>query len=262
MSDSNVPATQAEPEPKPAVVQQEPSNTEQADATDDAHDGDEGKPEDGKPELTAEQKINRKLERRIDKLTAQKGELTRAAEREIAALRQQLEAKNGSAEDDDETPTLTRAEFERLAAEKARELRKQETVSEKVDNVLKLGKKIDGFDAAVRSLTEEVPFIVNRRPTAFILAVLDSVDAPMQAEVIHYLGENTEEAAEYVGLSEAQIGRRLARLEDKLKRSAIAKKSAAPTPLKPVTGASAVTTDEKALSDKDWWKARLKAKGL
>lgn len=259
MSDSNVPATQAEPEPKPAVVQQEPSNTEQADATDDAHDGDEGKPEDGKPELTAEQKINRKLERRIDKLTAQKGELTRAAEREIAALRQQLEAKNGSAEDDDETPTLTRAEFERLAAEKARELRKQETVSEKVAGVLKLGKKIDGFDAAVNALSEEIPFIDRGRPTAFIQAVLDS---DMPAEVIHYLGENTEEAAEYVGLSEAQIGRRLARLEDKLKRSAIAKKSAAPTPLKPVTGASAVTTDEKALSDKDWWKARLKAKGL
>lgn len=260
MSDPNVPATQAAQEPEtPALAQQEPSKTDNADATDDAPGDGEDKPEDGKPELTAEQKTIRKLERRIDKLTAQKGELTRAAERELAALRQQLEAKNGSAEDDDETPTLTRAEFERLAAEKARELRKQETVSEKVAGVLKLGKKIDGFDAAVNALSEEVPFIDRGRPTAFIQAVLDS---DMPAEVIHYLGENTEEAAEYVGLSEAQIGRRLARLEDKLKRSAIAKKSAAPTPLKPVKGASAVITDEKAQSDKEWWNARLKSKGL
>jgi hypothetical protein len=257
MSDPNVPATQAEPEPKPAVVQQEQSNTDNADATDDAHDGDEGKPEDGKPELTAEQKTIRKLERRIDKLTAQKGELTRAAERELAALRQQLEAKNGSADDDDETPKLTRDDVERLAAEKARELRKQETVSEKVAGVLKLGKKIEGFDAAVNALSEEVPFIDRGRPTAFIQAVLDS---DMPADVIHYLGENTDEAAEYAGLSEAQIGRRLARLEDKLKRSAIAKRSSAPIPLKPVNGTSSVKVDEQKLSDAEWWERRKKAK--
>lgn len=252
MTDPNVPATEAVQEPEnPGLAQQEPSKTDEAESADDAPGT-----EQEAPALTAEQKTIRKLERRIDKLTAQKGELTRAAQAELGRLQAQLEAK-GSAEDDDEKPTLTRDDFERLATEKARELRNQETVAEKVSSVLKLGKKIEGFDAAVNALSDEVPFINRGRPTPFIQAVLDS---DMPAEVIHYLGENTDEAAEYVGLSEAQIGRRLARLEDKLKRSAIAKKSAAPAPLKPVKGATVVTVDEKRLSDAEWWAQRQKAK--
>jgi hypothetical protein len=115
--------------------------------------------------------------------------------------------------------------------------------------VTKAGKKVEGFDEALESLREEVPFIDGRkRPTAFFEALMDA-DSP--AKLIHYLGTNPDEAAEFGGLSPAQIGRRLAKLEAKL--CAEVKTSSAPTPLKPVTarstGGSLPRTPEELLEE-------------
>lgn len=253
MTDPKAPAAVAEPELNAEVVPQ-PSEGE---TTPEPAEGKEAG-ESGTPELTREQKSILKLERRVDKLTAQKGDLTRAAQQEIADLKAQLDAKKGAEDNDNPKPALTQEEFDRLTTEKAKALRRQETIAAKVEAVLKLGKKVEGFDDATNDLSREIKFVDRHgNPTPFIEAFLES---DMPVEVIMYLGENLEEAAEYGGLSGAQIGRRLERLENKLKRSANAKNSAAPKPLTTVKGPTVTAVDETKMSDKEWAAMRIKAR--
>lgn len=257
--ESNVPATQAEPEQKPVVAQQDEVD-ENADAASDAAldgaDGAEGdKP--AEPKLTDEQRTIAKQAKRIDKLTAKIGELTRAEQRELAELRQKLAAFEAE-RDGTEAKPLSQDEFERRARYHARELREQEDLNVKAARVLREGKKLEGFNEARDTLMQTIPFATkDGRATSFLKAVLDT---DMPTELIVYLGENDDEAEEYEGLSESQIGRRLALLESKLKRSAIAKKSSAPVPLKPVQASASVRVDEKRLTDAQWAAMRKREK--
>jgi hypothetical protein len=57
--------------------------------------------------------------------------------------------------------------------------------------------------------------------------------------VFKYLGENPDEAESLADLTPAQLGRRLAKLEDRLTQSAKAKTSSAPRPLQPLSARNA-----------------------
>ena len=183
----------------------------------------------GGEKLSEEQKTIRKLQRRIDRLTAGRG----AASREAELLREELaQHRQQSRGQDDEPKAIDPKEIDRLATERARELTRQQQVASKVGTVLQTGKKLEGFDQAVNAVAEEVPFTDRHgRPTPFIEAVLDA-DKP--AEVLHWLGQNPDEAAAFASLTPAQIGRRLAQIESRIEREAKAKTSNAPAPLQPV----------------------------
>lgn len=226
-----------------AEPEQDEAGVAQPQASDDA--GDQSQSTDEGDKLTDEQKTIRKLQRRIDRLTAKRG----GSERENELLRQQLDQTQrqldaaAKQEDDDEVTegkrqrrTLTEADVDRLANERARELHKRSSIADRVDGVLKIGSKLEGFDAAVDAVAEIVPFTDRQgRPTPFIAAVLECDDP---AAMLKHLGDNPDDAEDLADLEPAQLGRRLARLEDRLKRGAKKQTSAAPAPLKPVTPSS------------------------
>lgn len=246
------------------VEQEQTAQPEQQDAGDAHQQSDTGdvaestasdKADEG---LTEEQRTIRKQLRRIERLTAKRG----AAEREAQLLREQMaefqrRTSGLQGEDGDEPGSrqLTEAEVERRAAQRADEIARQRTIGEKVGKVLREGTKLEGFNAAVDAVAEVVPFTDQKgKPTPFIEAVLDSDDP---VALLKYLGDNSDEAEDLAALSPAQLGRRLAKLEVKL---AGAKKqtSAAPAPIKPVSGATTVAKDEARMTDAEWRAQRFK----
>ncbi len=230
---------------------------QQADAG-ESSDQSEGSEEADKG-LTEEQKTIRKQMRRIERLTAKRG----AAEREAELLRQQLAQIQQSASrqgdgEAEETGSrqLTEADIERIARHKAEEITRQRAIGEKVGKVLREGAKLEGFNAAVDAVAEVVPFTDRGgKPTPFIEAVLDADDP---VAVFKYLGDNPDEAEDLAGLTPAQLGRRLAKLESKL--GAKKQTSAAPTPIKPINGNSAGALEPDPERDAEAWiRARNRA---
>lgn len=227
--------------------------------------------------LTGDQRTIRKLQRRVERLIARRG----GDEQEKALLRQELqELRNrqqaatgteaeGTSEGQGERPTptrgrqLTEADIERISLARAQELHRQQTISQRVSAVLSAGSKLEGFNAAVDAVAEVVPFRDSQgRPSAFMEAVLDADDP---AAVFKHLGDNPDEAEEFVDLTPAQIGRRLAKLEDRLKAGAKKETSAAPKPLKPVATTNAGTEpDPSKMSDKEfaaWRRKQIASRG-
>jgi hypothetical protein len=230
--------------------------------TDVAEQADQS-PDDGE-KLTDEQKTIRKLQRRVDRLTAGRG----AAQREAELVREELARIQGRQGQEEEQPQSPRqAPGQRLlteaeAKEYARELRRQEVIDERSQKIVRDGNKLPGFKEAVAAVSEEVPlFDRGGRPTPFLVALSR---ADRAAEVILWLGNNPDDAAEFNRLAPEEIGWRLAKLEDRLEREAKGKTSSAPQPLTPVTAKAAGDKDPKTMSDAEfaaWRKAQISKRG-
>ena len=219
--------------------------------------------------LSDDQKAIRKLQRRIDRLTAKRGGVERENEllrQKISEIERQLHTAGGKTDEGedgqgDRQPhkgrQFTEADIERLAQARAVELQQQTSLSQRVGKVIEAGSKLEGFAAAVDAVAEVVPFTDRQgRPTAFIEAVLETDDP---ATVLKHLGDNPDEAEDLAGLTPAQLGRRLAKLEDRLKAGAKKQTSAAPQPLKPITGSSAGAEPDPEKDASAWIRARNKA---
>jgi len=243
-TDQNELATGSEaPEVKTTAANVEPERDGGIASTDETAEADESKGADEEAKASDPQKTIDKLLRRIQRQSGKIGGTARERDliaQENATLKAQLAELRGEG---GQTQEPAGQSIEEIAERKAREILQAETLNKRAAEVLASGKKVDGFDAALKDLREEVPFIDSKqRPTAFFEAIMDA-DNP--AKLIHYLGSNIEEALEFATLSPAQIGRRLAKLEAKL--GAEVKTSAAPTPLKPVrsTGVPSGLPDDK-----------------
>lgn len=223
----------------------------------DADEGaaDQSTQDEGGEKLSDDQKTIRKLQRRIDRLTAGRGAATREAELlrdQLAQLQQKPEGQK----EDEPGKGIDPREVDRLANERAQQLHRQQSVAQRANAVLESGKKLQGFDEAVNAVADEVPFTDRQgRPTPFIEAVLDA-DKP--AELLHWLGNNPDEAAGLANLSPTQLGRRLAKLEDRIAQEAKGKTSGAPNPLKVVTPRGNVVKDEASMTDAEWRAQRFK----
>lgn len=236
-----------QPEPNTADLAHQQNETDES--------ADQSKDSEGKPDgLTLEQRTIRKLESRIARLTGKRG----AAEREASLLREELDRvrqtpASRQAEDDGEKANrqFSPADIDRLANERAAELRKRESIGERVGKVIEAGRKLEGFSAAADAVAEIVPFTDRKgQPTPFIEAVLDCDDS---AAVIKYLGDNPDEAEDLADLTPVQLGRRLAKLENQLKQSATKKTSAAPKPLQPIAGNGGGSIEPDPAKDTEAW---------
>lgn len=247
----------AEPAPQAQTMQPEPQDAEVAHQQDDAGEAADQSPatEEADKGLTEEQRTIRKLQRRIDRLSAKRG----AAEREAELLRQQYAEVSrsvyGQQGEEGEPTRVTEADIERIALQRARDIARQQAISTKVSKVLQEGSRIDGFNQAVDAVAEVVPFVDRSgRPTPFIEAVLDA-DAP--EALLKHLGDNPDMVEELAALSPAALGRRLAKLEIQI-ASGRKQQSAAPTPIRPVSGAASVAKDESRMTDAEWRASRFK----
>jgi hypothetical protein len=241
---------------EPAAEAQAPEAVVEAPASDEQPQTQE-QPQ-GDP-LTPEQRRLKQLQRTVDRRTERLGGLSR----ENQLLREQLatyEQQNRAAQpDQDEEPArLTPADIDRLANERAKALREQDTVREKAAAVMAAGKQFDGFDEAVNAVAEEVPFTDrNGRPTPFIRTVFAG---PNPAAVLHYLGKNPDEAAKFSGMAPEEIGWHLAELKNRIEREAKDKTSEAPKPLQPLRGNAKGDKDPGQMTDAEfaaWRKAQI-----
>lgn len=220
--------------------------------TDEQASADESSAEEGKP--SDPQKTIDKLLRRIQRQSGKIGATAREREmtsQENATLKAQLAELRGDGGQTQE-PNI-----EEVAERKAREILHSESLNKRAAEVLSAGKKVSGFSEALESLREEIPFIDRqKRPTPFFEALLET-DEP--AKLIHHLGMNPELAAEFEGLSQSQIGRRLAKLEDQLKQDGTVKPSKTPAPIDPIKGNAGGASPELAkMTFAEYEKARAK----
>lgn len=204
-------------------------------------------------EADKEAKALKAMQRRIDKRT--RDLYSERAEKE--QLRRELEAlKNTGAQTQETAPDI-----ETLATKRAREMLEQQTLQSKVRSTLEKGKTLENFDQAVNTAIEDLGLLDSQgRPTPHLAALLD-VDAPH--ELIHYLGTNPEVADSLQGLSPSQFAYRLARVEAQMQAAKAPKVSAAPPPLKPVTGSSNADPDPSQMTDPQfaaWRKKQIEAR--
>ena len=246
------PVANLDPQALPAAEQGTPGEQQAA----------QGEQEADKPALTPEQRAMRKMERRIHTLTAGRGAAQREAEmlrERIAALETQRPAQTQQESDEpQQRPAIDPKEIDRIATQRADEIARNRDIARRASDVMKAGSKLGGFDDAVNTVAEEIPFADRAgRPTPFIEAVFDS-EAP--AAILHYLGNNPDEAAEFADLGPAQIGRRIAKLEAKLSAAPKQQTSNAPKPLKPVQPNGAGEKDPSRMTDAEfaaWRKAQI-----
>lgn len=229
----------------------------------------EAKPDaEAKPEKTFEQREIDRLRRGMDRKTRQLAE----ARAQRAPLPQH---ENSQTQDDDEPLSLTRAQMREMvnaeAAKLAPTLRAEATEVERrtgvVDSLAKAWGK-EKFDEVAGDLADIFGGLTDRsgRPKPAMEAVFES-DSP--AAVIEWLTDpdNVDEAERISGLSAAQAGRAIARLEDKLTAAKAASKpkpSNIPAPLEAVRGQGSVTGAPNPSDTKAWinWRNEQERKGL
>jgi hypothetical protein len=187
----------------------------------------------------------------------------------VSAARYQAEAVARQAREESEALKARLAQYEQPAQSPrqqqqvdpmalAREIAHVERVTEKSNDIVRVGQKShQDFMPTVKVLAEEVGELFDEvgRPKPVMEAVLDS-DKP--AELLYFLGKNPDLASELVGLSPAQLGRRIARLETQMAEQAKPKTSAAPRPLDPVRGGSSDNELRSDLSTDEWMRRREK----
>jgi len=216
------------------------------------------------PELSEHERTAKKLERRVGTVTRQKYEaLARAqqVEQENQRLREELarhasQPKDGTATQEGERPRAeprvdTEAEIHRRAAEIAA----ANEATRRANEILESGRKKFGetFVEAARTVMEEAGplYRQNGLPTALGEAISEA-DGP--AALLHYLGQNPDDAAELRGLSAAALGRRIAKLETQI--AAEPKPQSAPTH-KPVAGSGTPKSKSPSeMSDDEWYDKR------
>jgi hypothetical protein len=191
------------------------------------------------PALSAHEREARKLRGRVGYLTKTRNE----QEAQLAELRRQNEAYQAllaqggtTPQNDGETPpartpangerTFTQAEVR----EEARRLAAAETFNAQADAAYEAGKaKFTDFDDAVATLRD-----VGAMTQPLVEAALATGEAPA---VLHYLGNDPDEAARITALNPVRMGVELAKIAGKLAAAPKPRTvSAAPPPIRTVGG--------------------------
>lgn len=243
----------ATPEGESQPVESEASEVVTDDAADTTESAEDDTKTDSKDAESEVERVRRKMQRRIDRLTArERAAIERAARAEAAAE----ERRKAVEQDDDDSP---KREPQQDPREIAQTMRLVEKTAEATAKVMKEAKaKFPDFEQAIAELVDEIGPQIDQigRPSPLMDAVLDSDQA---AAVLHYLGKNPEIAADLVGLSPARLGRRIERIESELKaKAAPPKPSAAAKPLAPVRPSPPPVVDPSKMTDAQWIEWRRK----
>lgn len=223
------------------------------------------------PELTPEQKRIAELERDlakkqrvIDKRTAKIYQY-RAQLEQGGLTRQPIQDNNRATADDSEPLSLTRAEFEAMSLERAKQLaptlsRQALEVEQQTKVIKSLQQSLGGPEKFVE-ITNELADVFDEQKQ---LAVLESDDP---AALLKYLTDpdNAEEAEEIGKLGPIAAGRRLAKIEAKLSQPTPKPQvSKTPDPLEPMRAKGAANGMPDPKNTRAWmqWRNEQEAKGL
>lgn len=182
-------------------------------------------------------KVVKRMERRIDRLTAARYQAEARAE-QVAAQYEHLRAQFSQ-----EAPQQG-GQQDPVAL--AREIAQVERITEKANGIAADGnKRFEGFGKAVQTVSAEVGSLFDKRGKATPIgeAIL-AADDP--AALIHHIGTNPDLAADLADMTPIQQARKLARIEIEMGKPKETKQSTAP---KPITPARAAVRDGGGLSD-------------
>ena len=197
------------------------------------------------------EKARRAMQRRIDKRTAdlyrERAQNEQLSQR-IAAMEARL---NGQPENQQTQQDIDPAAL-------AREIAAVERVTEKANRIADDGEKqFKGeFRAAINAVVEEAGPLFDQRGRATPVgeAILDA-DEP--AKLLHYLGQNPDLAAELHGLSPAQLGRRIGKIEAQMNAKPTPKPvSRAPDPARPIAATRSGSNNLADMSMEEYVAAR------
>jgi beta-glucosidase-like glycosyl hydrolase len=197
----------------------------------------------------------KRMERRIQRLTAAKYQTQAEAQQakaEADALRQKLAQYEQPEEKAGPDPIAL-----------AREIAKIEKIAERSNTIAREGaKRFQAFDKAVQAVAREIGPLFDQvgRTTGLGEAVL-SADDP--AAVLHAIGTDPDLAGELSEMTTIQQVRRIARLETELGKTPEPKASTAPKPIAPVKGAGGGNKDPSQMSDAEfaqWRRDQIKAR--
>lgn len=215
-----------------------------------------------KPEPSDHDKSIKKLERRIGNVTRSRYEAearAQQAEERAARLERELqERQSKQSEPQGDVPRTQQRDTDDLDArvtQRAEEIATIREVTRRSNDIATKGKQAygDDFMSSVAAVQDEAGPLFERSglPTALGEAVLDSEDP---AALLHYLGQNPEEAEDLRDLNAAQLGRRIAKLEAKLSQAPTSKPAPTHKPVTPQATARSKPHDQ--MSDAEWAAAR------
>lgn len=186
----------------------------------------------------------KRLQRRVDRVTA--------ARYQAEARAQQLEAelqRYRQPAREEQTESVTPDDIDRLATERAREMRQAETIAEQSGSIRNAAVKAAGGEAKFAQVftvvVEEAGPLADARTGQWTpLGEAISRKGPeAAAEMLVYLGKNPDVAASLHGLDRYDLAERVAEIRaDMRSAKAEPKRSNAPTPLQPVRAVSGAPT--------------------
>lgn len=199
------------------------------------------------------EKERKKFERRLNAKHAQAAQATERARH----LEEQLQARLSQDRPQDEPRQFDPADIDRIATERAEVIARAREVDKRGTEITRslekaLGTRED-VNALVEVITEEAGPLIDRKSGSWtpLGEAISEADDP--AALLIYLRDNEDIAASLRGLSPAQLGRKVARIEAELgTKKDEPKASAAPKPLEPVK-AKAKSTGEPDISDTSAW---------
>lgn len=205
----------------------------------------EEKPDPAEAERLERDKAIRRMERRIDRKHAEAAE----ARARVQFLEEQLRSVQPKQQEAEPAP-VTREQFERAVAERAREVASIERVNEQCNRIADQGKKeFPDFQDAIANVAQEVALFDQRgNPTTFMRVVLKADNA---AAVLHHLGKNPDLAAELADMDPIDQAVRLADIRREMVAKPSRSPSGAPKPLEPVKGKA--KSDEPPITDTARW---------
>jgi hypothetical protein len=226
----------------PEVASPETSATEagqQTDATPDSGDD-------------ADKSLKR-LQRRVDRVTAARYQ----AEARAQQLEAELQRYRQPARTEEQSEQVTPDDIDRLATERAQQMRREETIARQSADIrsaaIKAAGGEDAFAQAFATVVEEAGPLADPRTGQWTPLGEAIADADKPGELLAYLGRNPEAAESLHGLTGGRLHRAIAKIETQMQTKA----APLPKPLKPVTP-SGVTAGRSAaqMTDEEFYAAR------
>jgi hypothetical protein len=243
MADAGAAAENLAPESQnPEVASPETSATETAQQTD-------ATPENGDH---ADKSLQR-LQRRVDRVTAARYQ----AEARAQQLEAELQRYRQPARTEEQPDAVTPDDIDRLATERAQQMRREETIARQSGDIrsaaIKAAGGEDKFAQAFAAVVEEAGPLADARTGQWTPLGEAIADSDKPGELLVYLGRNPDVAETLQGMTGGRLHRAVAKIEAQMQTKA----APPPKPLKPVTP-SGVTAGRSAaqMTDAEWYATR------
>ena len=181
-----------------------------------------------------------RLQRRVDRVTAARYQAEARAQQLESELAQYRQPERNESKAD-----LTPDDIDRLATERAREMRQAETIAEQSGNIRNAAIKAAGgeskFAQVFNTVVEEAGPLADARTGQWtpLGEAIARKGPEAAAEMLVYLGKNPDAAASLHGLDRYDLAERMAENRAEMRTAkAEPKRSGAPAPLQPVRAAS------------------------